>query len=381
MSKDEAHAAKKAAKKLAKAKAKAEGKETVDPKSEEAPAPAPAQDAALNIASTSEVSSSKKDKKKKRKMEEVEGVEEREEEGKKAKSELVETAVLAETAGESSTAGEKSSKKDKKDKKDKKKKSKDVGPIEVPAEKHEIDAEGDTAMLEFGSAPMSKKEAKKLEKAKRKAAAPITDISSTSTGANNDDATLSTAASSSTQAETTAFLSKHAITVDPTGKFPTFQSLSSLPITPALRPFIEKFDKPTPIQATSWPPLFAGHDVVGIAETGSGKTLAFGLPGLQLLSMPANKPNISNKGKRPTGSAHGQIQILVVAPTRELATQTFDTLKALGELVGIGAVCLYGGVGKDEQLGLLRDKGTRIVVGTPGRILDLANNGDVEFSG
>ncbi len=365
MSKDEAHAAKKAAKKLAKAKAKAEGKETVDPKSEEAPAPAPAQDAALNIASTSEVSSSKKDKKKKRKMEEVEGVEEREEEGKKAKSELVETAVLAETAGESSTAGEKSSKKDKKDKKDKKKKSKDVGPIEVPAEKHEIDAEGDTAMLEFGSAPMSKKEAKKLEKAKRKAAAPTTDISSTSTGANNDDATLS----------------KHAITVDPTGKFPTFQSLSSLPITPALRPFIEKFDKPTPIQATSWPPLFAGHDVVGIAETGSGKTLAFGLPGLQLLSMPANKPNISNKGKRPTGSAHGQIQILVVAPTRELATQTFDTLKALGELVGIGAVCLYGGVGKDEQLGLLRDKGTRIVVGTPGRILDLANNGDVEFSG
>jgi ATP-dependent RNA helicase DBP3 len=143
-----------------------------------------------------------------------------------------------------------------------------------------------------------------------------------------------------------------------------------------LRPYLASFTDPTPIQACSWPPLFQGKDVVGIAETGSGKTLSFGLPGLNELSTTSSPVDAKGKGRDA-----GKIRLLVVAPTRELATQTYTTLLALGKLVGIGAVCLYGGVGKDEQIRELRKKETAIVVGTPGRVMDLADSGDVDFSG
>jgi ATP-dependent RNA helicase DBP3 len=72
--------------------------------------------------------------------------------------------------------------------------------------------------------------------------------------------------------------------------------------------------------------------------------------------------------------------LLVLAPTRELALQTFDTVSALGKFVGIDAVCLFGGMSRDEQVRQVRQKDVRVVVGTPGRILDLANSGDVDFS-
>lgn len=72
--------------------------------------------------------------------------------------------------------------------------------------------------------------------------------------------------------------------------------------------------------------------------------------------------------------------MLVVAPTRELAIQTHDTLLAAGEPLGITSVCLYGGVSKDNQKKLLKDKRLRIVVGTPGRLIDLASEGVCDFS-
>jgi ATP-dependent RNA helicase DBP3 len=140
---------------------------------------------------------------------------------------------------------------------------------------------------------------------------------------------------------------------------------------------LKSYSKPTPIQAASWPKLFAGDDVIGIAETGSGKTLTFGLPGLQLLtSLPKSINAAKGKGKGNTNP----IQLLVLAPTRELALQTFDTVSALGKFVGIDAVCLFGGMSRDEQVRQVRQKDVRVVVGTPGRILDLANSGDVDFS-
>jgi ATP-dependent RNA helicase DBP3 len=90
----------------------------------------------------------------------------------------------------------------------------------------------------------------------------------------------------------------------------------------------------------------------------SGKTLAFGIPALVRV--------IAKKKKT--------VNVLVVAPTRELALQTHETLSAFGAPFGITSVALFGGVPKDEQAKSLR-KSPRIVVGTPGRILDFVNDG------
>ena len=107
----------------------------------------------------------------------------------------------------------------------------------------------------------------------------------------------------------------------------------------------------------------------------SGKTLAFGLPALaRLVSQPVDK-----KAKGTT------VSVLVMAPTRELAIQTHETLDKLGEPFGIASVAVYGGVDKGPQIKALKNmnrggKLTRIVVGTPGRILDLANEGACDLS-
>ncbi|KAJ9101231.1 RNA-dependent ATPase [Naganishia friedmannii] len=200
------------------------------------------------------------------------------------------------------------------------------------------------------------------------AAAAATDSTTTTSSAPSlEDACAS-------QAESDAFLATHNITLKPS-PYRLFLDFAKLPINPAFRPYLKDYKQPTPIQAASWPKLFAGDDVVGIAETGSGKTLTFGLPGLQLLTtLPSSINAVKGKGNT------NPIQILVIAPTRELALQTYDTVSALGKFVGIGAVCLYGGMSRDEQVREVRKKDVRVVVGTPGRILDLANSGDVDFS-
>lgn len=95
----------------------------------------------------------------------------------------------------------------------------------------------------------------------------------------------------------------------------------------------------------------------------SGKTLAFGIPILhRILSSPSSS----------------SVTALVVAPTRELAMQTQNNLGALGESLKIGAVCIYGGESKQKQIALLKQK-PRIVVGTPGRIIDLCNEGELKL--
>lgn len=135
------------------------------------------------------------------------------------------------------------------------------------------------------------------------------------------------------------------------------------------------------MQACTWPPALKGQDVVGIAETGSGKTLAFGIPALaRLISSPPEHVGAKSKGK-----AAPSVTVLVVAPTRELALQTHDTLSALGAPFGIASVAIFGGVDKAPQIKSLSNankdgKITRIVVGTPGRILDLVNDGICDLS-
>ncbi|KAL2133668.1 hypothetical protein VTI74DRAFT_1946 [Chaetomium olivicolor] len=134
------------------------------------------------------------------------------------------------------------------------------------------------------------------------------------------------------------------------------------------------FTSPTPIQAASWPFSLSGRDVIGIAETGSGKTMAFSLPCVESL---ASTPRPKHSKKEKTAYARA----VVVSPTRELAMQTHAAMSSLASLVGLSAVCLYGGASKDEQRALLRrNNGADIIVATPGRLKDFLAEGCVSLS-
>ena len=125
------------------------------------------------------------------------------------------------------------------------------------------------------------------------------------------------------------------------------------------------FSAPTPIQAACWPYLFAGRDVVGVAETGSGKTLAFGLPCVRKISQ------LEKKDRKC-------VKACVVSPTRELAMQIHEQLSKLAEPAKLKSTCVYGGVSKDEQRKTL--KGSSIVVATPGRLNDFLQEGSIDLS-
>ncbi len=123
------------------------------------------------------------------------------------------------------------------------------------------------------------------------------------------------------------------------------------------------YEKPSPIQAECIPHLLNGRDVLGMAQTGSGKTAAFSLPLLQ---------NLDPELKAP--------QILVLAPTRELAVQVAEAMTDFSKhMRGVNVVALYGGQRYDVQLRALR-QGQQIVVGTPGRLLDHLKRGTLDLS-
>ncbi|MEM7798147.1 MAG: DEAD/DEAH box helicase [Chloroflexota bacterium] len=123
------------------------------------------------------------------------------------------------------------------------------------------------------------------------------------------------------------------------------------------------FDTPTPIQEKAIPAILKGGDLFGLAQTGTGKTAAFALPIIQHLT----------KGKLR------QIRALVVAPTRELAEQIHKTFVDLGKFTKVRSTPIYGGVGKKSQIDALK-RGVEVLVACPGRLLDLANDGYVDFS-
>ena len=124
----------------------------------------------------------------------------------------------------------------------------------------------------------------------------------------------------------------------------------------------KKFTQPSPIQAQCWPILAQGKHVVGIAETGSGKTLAFAMPALS---------NLTTKKK---------IQMLVLAPTRELAMQSHSVLDEFGALIGLQSMVVYGGVSKADQIRKLKKDCPQCVVATPGRLVDLLNDNSCDLS-
>ncbi|MEJ6568389.1 MAG: DEAD/DEAH box helicase [Akkermansiaceae bacterium] len=130
---------------------------------------------------------------------------------------------------------------------------------------------------------------------------------------------------------------------------------SELGLSGPLLEAVEKmgFEQPSPIQAKTIPLALAGKDIIGLSQTGSGKTAAFALPTLQQIDATLMKP-----------------QALIVCPTRELAVQVCEEVFKLGSALGnIRSMPVYGGAPIDRQLRALR-KGTHIVVGTPGRLLD-----------
>jgi ATP-dependent RNA helicase RhlE len=146
------------------------------------------------------------------------------------------------------------------------------------------------------------------------------------------------------------------------------RSFAELALTaPILRALdAEGYSTPTPIQDQAIPHVLAGRDLLGVAQTGTGKTAAFALPILQRLSLAKVKA-----GPRTTCA-------LVLTPTRELAIQINDSFRAYGRHLGLRHAVIFGGVGQTPQVEAL-GRGIEILVATPGRLLDLMNQGYVKF--
>jgi ATP-dependent RNA helicase RhlE len=144
-----------------------------------------------------------------------------------------------------------------------------------------------------------------------------------------------------------------------------FQTLGL--IEPLLKAIQEEgYTTPTPIQAESIPIVLQGKDLLGCAQTGTGKTAAFTLPILQLLV------------KSKTKERRKKIRSLIVTPTRELAIQIGESFNAYGRHTGLNCTVIFGGVGQGPQVTALRN-GVDVVIATPGRLLDLMNQGHLNI--
>jgi ATP-dependent RNA helicase RhlE len=136
----------------------------------------------------------------------------------------------------------------------------------------------------------------------------------------------------------------------------TFESLG---LAPALLRALttEGYTAPTPIQEQAIPHVLAGRDVQGIAQTGTGKTAAFALPILQRLAAERRQP------------PRGGCRVLVLSPTRELASQICDSFRTYGAQIGVRATVMFGGVPKGKQVRAM-ERGVDVLVATPGRLID-----------
>ncbi|MEO8086555.1 MAG: DEAD/DEAH box helicase [Bacteroidota bacterium] len=144
-----------------------------------------------------------------------------------------------------------------------------------------------------------------------------------------------------------------------------FKSLQIIePILKALKD--EGYTTPTPIQQQAIPIVLEGTDLLGCAQTGTGKTAAFAIPILQLLSA-----SHAQDRKR-------KIRSLIVTPTRELAIQIGESFNAYGRYTGLKSTVIFGGVNQSSQTNALK-QGIDILVATPGRLLDLMNQGFISL--
>ncbi len=145
-------------------------------------------------------------------------------------------------------------------------------------------------------------------------------------------------------------------------------NFDQLNLAPAILKAVHEqgYTEPTPIQAQAIPVVLEGNDLLAGAQTGTGKTAAFALPLLQHLSTRASP--------RP-----GAIRALVLTPTRELAAQVEDSIDAYGKYVDLSSTVIFGGVGMHPQIERLQ-AGCDILVATPGRLLDLEQQGHLDLS-
>jgi ATP-dependent RNA helicase RhlE len=130
----------------------------------------------------------------------------------------------------------------------------------------------------------------------------------------------------------------------------------------------ERYTMPTPIQAQAIPHILAGRDLLGIAQTGTGKTAAFALPILHRLD--AQRRPAPRRGCR----------VLVLAPTRELASQIDDAVRTYGRGIGVSSTVVFGGVGATPQIRKMAN-GVDVLVATPGRLLDHMQQGNIRLDG
>ncbi|WP_305075328.1 DEAD/DEAH box helicase [Propionivibrio sp.] len=127
------------------------------------------------------------------------------------------------------------------------------------------------------------------------------------------------------------------------------------------------YETPTPIQAQAIPVVLAGHDLMACAQTGTGKTAGFTLPIINRLA------NSKTTGPR-------KIRVLILTPTRELAAQVEESVRTYGAHLPVKSLVIFGGVGINPQIAALK-KGVDILVATPGRLLDHAQQRTVDLSG
>lgn len=146
----------------------------------------------------------------------------------------------------------------------------------------------------------------------------------------------------------------------------SFENLDLIePIKRALE--TEGYETPTPIQQQAIPIILQQKDLLGCAQTGTGKTAAFAIPIIQILHEKHNNAKVKR-----------QIKALIVTPTRELAIQIGESFGAYGRYAGLKHTVIFGGVGERPQTDALR-QGIDILIATPGRLLDLMNQGYVEL--
>jgi len=145
-----------------------------------------------------------------------------------------------------------------------------------------------------------------------------------------------------------------------------------LNLAPAIQKAVAEqgYETPTPIQAQAIPAVLAGHDLLAGAQTGTGKTAAFTLPLLHKLTMSRSKEN--------KFGVYG-VRALVLTPTRELAAQVEESVRAYGKYLQLTSTVIFGGVGMNPQIARIK-KGVDILVATPGRLLDLQQQGMLDLS-
>lgn len=148
-----------------------------------------------------------------------------------------------------------------------------------------------------------------------------------------------------------------------------FEELNLAPAI--LKAVVEQgYETPTPIQAQAIPAVLAGHDLLAGAQTGTGKTAAFTLPMLHKLTMSRSAEN--------KFGVYG-VRALVLTPTRELAAQVEESIRTYGKYLQLTSTVIFGGVGMNPQVARIK-KGVDILVATPGRLLDLQQQGMLDLS-